>query len=177
MPALPCPGNPRAPLAGACGPGGFASSSTLGAGDHNNFGPRIGFAWDVFGDGRTSLRGGFGLSYEGTLYNPLSNTRWNPPYYSVDSATNFLTGDVSQVVYGPVGGGAPTFVGPLPRRSIPEVVCRPRETYRVGIPRIPILRPIRPSCFQKGFEILMSRTGFSECSIKSAPESSFNSTM
>jgi hypothetical protein len=112
--STPCPGDPRAPLAGACGPGGFASASTLGAGDHNNFGPRVGFAWDVFGDGRTSLRGGFGLSYEGTLYNPLSNTRWNPPYYAVDSAVNFLGGDVSQVTYGPVGGGAPRFVGPAP---------------------------------------------------------------
>jgi len=112
--STPCHGNPRAPLAGACGPGGFAPASSLGAGDHNNFGPRIGFAWDVFGHGRTSLRGGFGLSYEGTLYNPLSDTRWNPPYYSVDSAVNFLGGDVSQVVYGPVGGGAPRFVGPAP---------------------------------------------------------------
>ncbi len=69
-------------LAGVCGPGGFASASTLGPGDHNNFGPRVGFAWDVFGDGKTSLRGGFGVSYESTLYNPLSNSRWNPPYYS-----------------------------------------------------------------------------------------------
>jgi len=112
--STPCPGNPRAPLAGACGLGGFAPSSTLGRGDHNNFGPRIGFAWDVFGDGRASLRGGFGLSYEGTLYNPLSNTRWNPPYYSLDSVTNFLGGDVNQVVYGPVGGGPARFAGPAP---------------------------------------------------------------
>ena len=112
--SLPCPGNPRAPLAGTCGPGGFAPASTLGAGDHNNFGPRIGFAWDVFGKGRTSLRGGFGLAYEGTFYNSLSLTRWNPPYYSLNFATNFLAGDVSHVVYGPVGGGAPTFVGRAP---------------------------------------------------------------
>jgi hypothetical protein len=32
--------------------------------DHSNFGPRIGFAWDVFGTGRTVLRGGGGLTYE-----------------------------------------------------------------------------------------------------------------
>jgi len=33
-------------------------------GDHTNFAPRFGFAWDVFGSGRTVLRGGGGLIYE-----------------------------------------------------------------------------------------------------------------
>src|SRR5579863_10051035 len=32
--------------------------------DHKNFGPRAGFAWDVWGNGRTVLRGGGGLLYE-----------------------------------------------------------------------------------------------------------------
>jgi hypothetical protein len=101
-----------AQLAGTCGPGGFAPADSLGAGDHNNFGPRVGFAWDVFGTGKTSLRGGFGLSYEGTLYNPLSNTRWNLPYYAVNFAVNFLGFGTDNVPYGPQSGGTPSYTGP-----------------------------------------------------------------
>ena len=110
-----------AQLAGICGPGGFAASTQLGKGDHNNFGPRVGFAWDIFGDGKSSVRGGFGVSYEGTLYNPLSNSRWNLPYYSFNFVDNFLNGDVNTLVYGPTtcdatscspSGAAPSFTGP-----------------------------------------------------------------
>ncbi|MFN8062457.1 MAG: TonB-dependent receptor [Vicinamibacterales bacterium] len=36
----------------------------VGRGDRNNFGPRIGGAWDVTGDGRTNVHAGYGLFYE-----------------------------------------------------------------------------------------------------------------
>lgn len=100
-----------AQLAGVCGPGGFAPAKSLGAGDHNNFGPRVGFAWDVFGDGRTSLRGGFGVAYEGTLYNPLSNSRWNLPYYSFNAVAGGVGIAGADIIYGPSICDGPQFDG------------------------------------------------------------------
>ncbi len=37
--------------------------------DNNNVAPRIGFAWDVKGDGQTVIRGGFGMYYDTTIDN------------------------------------------------------------------------------------------------------------
>lgn len=48
-----------------------------------------------------ALRGGFGVSYEGTLYNPLSNSRWNLPYYSFNQVIGGVGINGADVVYGP----------------------------------------------------------------------------
>ncbi len=106
----PAQNTAQAQIAGVCGPGGFTTATALGEPDHNNFSPRFGFAWDPKGNGNMALRGGFGVSYEGTLYNPLSNSRWNLPFYSFNTAVNYLEGGTDDVVYGPTVGTPGNYV-------------------------------------------------------------------
>lgn len=46
----------------------------------NNWGPRFGFAFDPFGTGRTSIRGGFGVFYDIMRQDSLRATTSNPPF-------------------------------------------------------------------------------------------------
>ena len=46
----------------------------------NNFGPRVGFAYDLAGTGKTILRGGFGIMYERIQGNDVYNGGGNIPF-------------------------------------------------------------------------------------------------
>jgi hypothetical protein len=45
-----------------------------------NISPRVSLAWDVFGDGRTALRGGYGLYFNNNVQQNLIVTITNPPF-------------------------------------------------------------------------------------------------
>ena len=57
---------------------GVNSSSSLYNGDHNNFAPRIGFAWSVTSDGRTVIRGGYGIFYDTIVHTDAYLQTFNP---------------------------------------------------------------------------------------------------
>jgi hypothetical protein len=59
--------------------------------DKNNFGPRAGFALDVFGNSKFIVRGGGGIFYDRLYNNVFENMRFNPPAYA-DENTGFISG-------------------------------------------------------------------------------------
>jgi len=48
--------------------------------DHNNIAPRLGLAWDVFSNGKTVVRAGYGAFYETIIGNIPGNVMLNPPF-------------------------------------------------------------------------------------------------
>jgi hypothetical protein len=55
---------------------------------YNTWEPRIGFAYDPKGDGKTVIRGGFGMFFERVQGNDVYNAALNPPFAYIPTATN-----------------------------------------------------------------------------------------
>jgi hypothetical protein len=89
--------------------------------DYNTVQPRVGFSEDLFGNGKTVLRGGFGTFFERLQGNDIYNAATNAPFaynlslgntYLSDPGTNWQTGQSAAALGFPVFASSVTNLEP-----------------------------------------------------------------
>ncbi|HEY7181507.1 MAG TPA: hypothetical protein VIC84_08805, partial [Blastocatellia bacterium] len=70
--------------------------------DTNNFAPRVGLAFDLFGAQRTVIRAGYGVYYNVTSFNAVTLMSQNPPFFKRIGATNPTVNPTTRLANGPV---------------------------------------------------------------------------
>lgn len=84
--------------------------------DKNNFAPRIGFNWDIFGNNKTSIHGGYGIYYDRLL---SSTNDLEKRFNGKDFIVDFRTGSQFDPNTGGFVPGTPTLANPFSGDILP----------------------------------------------------------
>jgi hypothetical protein len=109
--------------AAGAGPLGLLETGKPSFRSNYNPGPRFGFAYKLTDDGKTVLRGGYGIAYDFVFLNPITNQRFLPPFIysgSLSGVSTFTggnsyanlyagTADIQKQLAATVGTLNPTF--------------------------------------------------------------------
>ena len=100
-----------------------------------NFGPRIGFAYDLSGDHKTVIRGGFGSMYERIQGNDMYNGGPNQPFSTSVSLNNVSLSNPAQALNNGEILSAPITVGSITGLAYNDYKSPVSYQYSIGVER------------------------------------------
>jgi hypothetical protein len=101
----------------------------------NNYGPRVGFAYDMAGNQKTVLRGGMGMFYERIQGNDVYNMGPNPPFSNNPTASNVSLSNPNINYQNGLVGAAPTFPSSFTALAYSDYKLPVAMQYSLGIQR------------------------------------------